>query len=75
MKPPQAQLGEALITFVILAVYLTALDGVWGNTFVFLPVAVGGGAILLPTYLVFLLIWRHHFGPRPSKDRNSLDEL
>jgi hypothetical protein len=74
MKSFQLKLGEAVITVVFLALYFDIIaTSLYGLFWLF--AVVGSSAILVPAYLVSLLMWRHHFGPRPAKDGDLRDEL
>jgi len=74
MKSFHVRLGEAVISIAFLALYFAGVIRSWDSLF-WLHAVVGSAAILLPTCLVLLLMWRHYCGGKPKKDHDRLDEL
>jgi membrane protein implicated in regulation of membrane protease activity len=65
-------LGESMVTIGFLALLFSAVamaPGLW------LPLGVVAVMILLPSYLVSLLIWRHYFGARSKNGDDWLGKL
>jgi hypothetical protein len=74
VRSPQIRLGEAVLAIAFLAVYFAGVATSWDGFF-WLHSVIGPAAILFPTYLVLLLMWRHYRGGRLKKDRDRIDEL
>jgi F0F1-type ATP synthase assembly protein I len=68
------RLGEAILTTAFLALYFAVVAGSWGSFF-WLHATVGSAAILFPTYLVVLLMWRHRWERKPKKNGDWSGEL
>ena len=65
MKGFRFTLGESMLTIGFLALLFSAVamaPGLW------LPLGIVALMILLPSYLVSLLMWRHYFG---ASSKNS----